>query len=121
MSGHTPQNGEQVAEAIGPTLAMFVQKAEPSIRKASEELYEQLLYSVQDYLRENAEWNLGAEIDRCRAIERDNVQLMLRNEELIDLAYQYLSDLRHPPHGDSLQRRIERAEAVLAKAKGTTP
>lgn len=38
--------------------------------------------------------------------------------ELLDLAYQYLSDLRRPPQGDSLQRRIERAEAIIAKTQG---
>ena len=45
-----------------------------------------------------------------------NARLIAASPELLDLAYQYLSDLRRPPVGDSLQRRIERAEAVIAKA-----
>lgn len=38
--------------------------------------------------------------------------------ELLETLYQYVSDLRYPPEGDSIQRRIERAEAVIAKATG---
>lgn len=47
-----------------------------------------------------------------------DARLIAASPELLDLAYQYLSDLRYPPTGDSLQRRIERAEAVIAKATG---
>jgi hypothetical protein len=47
-----------------------------------------------------------------------NARLIAASPELLDLAYQYLSDLRRPPTGDSLQRRIERAEAIIAKATG---
>lgn len=47
-----------------------------------------------------------------------NARLISTTPELLELAYQYLSDLRHPPTGDSLQRRIERAEKVIAKATG---
>ncbi len=47
-----------------------------------------------------------------------DARLIAASPELLDLAYQYLSDLRYPPTGDSLQRRIERAEAIIAKATG---
>lgn len=47
-----------------------------------------------------------------------DARLIAAAPELLDLAYQYLSDLRYPPTGDSLQRRIERAEKVIAKARG---
>lgn len=47
-----------------------------------------------------------------------NARLIAASPELLDLAYQYLSDMRYPPTGDSLQRRIERAEAIIAKATG---
>ena len=33
--------------------------------------------------------------------------------KLVELAHQYLSDLRYPPSADSKERRIERIEAVL--------
>lgn len=39
-------------------------------------------------------------------------------DDLLALAYQYLSDLRYPPTGDSLKRRIEQAERTIAKARG---
>lgn len=38
--------------------------------------------------------------------------------EMLGVLHQYVSDLRYPPTGDSIQRRIERAEAVIAKATG---
>lgn len=47
-----------------------------------------------------------------------NAELAAASPELLDLAYQYLSDLCRQPTGDSLQRRIERAEAIIAKATG---
>ena len=37
---------------------------------------------------------------------------------MLEALHQYVSDLRYPPTGDSIQRRIERAEAVIAKATG---
>ena len=59
-----------------------------------------------------------AEPARSPAIREANARLISAAPELLDLAYQYLSDLRYPPTGDSLQRRIERAEKVIAKARG---
>ena len=38
--------------------------------------------------------------------------------ELLELAYQYQSDLRHPPTADSVERRLQRIAAVLAKVGG---
>jgi len=35
--------------------------------------------------------------------------------DLLALAHQYASDLRHPPSADSVERRLERIAAVLAK------
>ena len=36
---------------------------------------------------------------------------------LVELAHQYLSDLRYPPAPDSKERRIERIEAVLKQVQ----
>ena len=36
---------------------------------------------------------------------------------LVELAHQYMSDLRYPPAPDSKERRIERIKAVLAKVQ----
>ena len=45
-----------------------------------------------------------------------DAKAMAASKELIELAYQYQSDLRHPPTADSRERRLERIAAVLAKA-----
>ena len=50
---------EPAAEAI---CAAMVKRAPDAIRRASEALYEQMLYDVQDYLRENVEFNLSSEL-----------------------------------------------------------
>jgi hypothetical protein len=47
-----------------------------------------------------------------------NARLIAAAPEMLEALYQYVSDLRFPPQGDSIQRRIERAEAVIAKATG---
>jgi len=44
--------------------------------------------------------------------------LMAASKDLLELAYQYQSDLRHPPTADSVERRLERIAAVLAKVGG---
>lgn len=38
------------------------------------------------------------------------------NQELIDLAIQYIDDLKRPPSGDSRERRIARIKDVLKRA-----
>ena len=47
-----------------------------------------------------------------------NARLIVAAPELLALARQYLSDLRHPPTGDSLARRLARAESIISKAEG---
>ena len=71
---------EDLAETVGPTLDAFVSGAAPHLRKCAEAVYEELLYSVQDYLRENAEWNIGGEIERCRKTEAENRDLRAQLE-----------------------------------------
>lgn len=44
--------------------------------------------------------------------------LMTSSKDLLELAYQYQSDLRHPLTADSVERRLERIAAVLAKVGG---
>lgn len=77
---HTP---ESIAEAIRPTLDAFTIAADPYCRKAAEDIYERLLCMTQDYLRENAEWNIGDDIRRCRKIELDNLSLRETNAALL--------------------------------------
>jgi hypothetical protein len=42
---------------------------EPFIRRAADELYERILHSCEDYLRDNVEWNIGSHI---AMLTRDN-------------------------------------------------
>lgn len=44
-----------------------------------------------------------------------DARLIAAAPELLELAYQYQSDLRHPPTAESVERRLERIAAVLAK------
>lgn len=50
---------------------------------------------------------------RERIIEAASV-----TDELLALVIQYRDDLRRPPTGDSLERRLSMVNAVLAKALG---
>lgn len=47
-----------------------------------------------------------------------NARLMANAPEMLSALYQYVDDLRYPPTGDSIQRRIERAEGLIAKVLG---
>lgn len=40
------------------------------------------------------------------------------SREVLECLWQYESDLLRPPTGDSLQRRLERVRAVIAKLAG---
>jgi hypothetical protein len=67
---NTAQPGEAVfadgsgewKDAADRICAAMVKRAPDAIRKASEALYEQMLYDVQDYLRENVSFNLASEL-----------------------------------------------------------
>jgi hypothetical protein len=37
-------------------------------------------------------------------------------DAMLEALYQYASDLRYPPTGDSVQRRLERVQAAIAQA-----
>jgi len=54
-----------------------------------------------------------------RVQQAANAALIVRavnnHDDLLALAHQYASDLRHPPIADSVERRLERIAAVLAK------
>lgn len=122
----SPQTGEELAVAIRPTLDAFVEGCGPYLKKVTDEIYEQLLNSAQDYIRENGEWNLGAEIDRCRKIEADNRWLRVRHNEMIlavedaraALHNHYVDWDGEPEDAVPLQLARSRCDAVLALARG---
>ena len=47
---------------------------------------------------------------------RANIRLITAAPDLLMLALQYRDDLRRPPTGDSLERRIAAVSQVIAKA-----
>lgn len=49
-----------------------------------------------------------------------NARLIAAAPDLLALAIQYRDDLKRPPKGDSLARRLEAIEAALAKVEGPT-
>ena len=83
----------------------------------------------QNVSRSLTQWSIGLDhpVDLCRGVCRNDYMLvggicteadaraMAASKELLELAYQYQSDLRHPPAADSVTRRLERIAAVLAK------
>jgi len=68
-----------------------------------------------DYLKASQDPSVW---DTAFAFAQHRAQAEAANRDLLNLARQYLSDLKRPPTGDSLQRRIEQAERVIAKAGG---
>ena len=73
-----------------------------------------------EYYGKKGEWCVAA-LDDMMADEypreaKANARLIAASPDLLALAHQYLSDLRYPPTGDSLQRRIEQTQRVIAKA-----
>lgn len=94
---------EPAAEAM---CAEVIKRAEVTCRKATDELYEGLLYSVQDYLRENVTLNLSGELERAHGYERDARTALV---EIAKAAGVDFVDSR-----DGVERQKERILAALA-------
>lgn len=139
---NAPRNSDQVAAAIAPTLDAFVTSAGPVLRRVADEVYETLLESVQVYLRSNAEWNIGSQIDHCRTVEAENRSLLEINTDLL-AALEFVTDclvteLGNLANEDELgdedapgvlgkdyakqviaaRLRIRQAKSAIAKARG---
>ena len=78
---------------------------EPIIRRAADDFYERLLYTVQDHLRDNAEWNLHSDIASARAHARHAEKQLAEISDALGVS-QY-----------SQEARIGRIEALKASAK----
>lgn len=63
-------------------------------------------------------WIANIKCESCPAHEEGNANVITSSPELLELARQYLSDMRHPPAPDSRERRISLIEKVIAKAEG---
>lgn len=80
----SPLEWEAMADEV---LAAFAKRAGKMARAAADDYYEQLLYAVQDYLRENVRFNIASRIDgaerqalgdrqRCRALRDERSYLL---------------------------------------------
>lgn len=83
MKTDGPSPEDMVAKACDAILDKFVERAARPMRKAAEAVYEDLLYSVQDHLKDNARWNLANTIERCRRVEMDNIRLRQEHDEAV--------------------------------------
>lgn len=68
MPGQSETKTDWVIAADAITARML-ETAEGTLKKASEAVYENMLYDVQSYLRENIDFNLKSELDRARSQE----------------------------------------------------
>lgn len=60
-----------------------------------------------------AAWN-------TRAYAAELATLRAQNAVMVSLVIQYRDDLRRPPSGDSLERRLDRIKAVLSQTEGVS-
>lgn len=100
---------------------------EPHVRKATDDIYERVMETVQDYLRDNAEWNIRTQIDTA---EREARTLRAKNAELkdqFDACYFALLGLKPildtaesnasgNPEWEFVSARVTSARAAMAKA-----
>lgn len=83
-----------VENACGALLDAFVEQSAPRLKKFTDQLYSDLLDSVQEYLRENANWNLSAQIEQHRKTTRENYELRDRIKQLEEEAHAAALKLR---------------------------
>lgn len=102
---------------------------EPHVKAAAERIYEDIMLTVQDYLRDNAGFNIGQQIataDREAAFARGKlVEVMAQRDALfaamsglkpiLDSAESNASGNSEWPH---ISRRINSARDAMARAYG---
>lgn len=67
-------------------VAAILEKLKPALKKASETIYEDLLYTAQDYLIDNVRWNIRSAIDAAeRQALHDRQQAMKMGVTVTDL------------------------------------
>lgn len=74
---------DDVADEV---VAAILEKLKPVLQKASESIYEDLLYTAQDYLIDNVRWNIRSTIDAAdRQAFEDRRALTKERETVADL------------------------------------
>lgn len=94
------QDWEIVGDEV---VAAIIEKLKPALKKASEEIYENLLYTAQDYLIDNVRWNIRSAIDAAERQARNDRVLARETAETLKTVREYVDDV---------------ASGVLISAKG---
>lgn len=83
----TMSDGPQQWDSVGDeVVATILEKLKPALKKASESIYEDLFYTVQDYLIDNVRWNIRSTIDAAeRQAQNDHVRLEAEREKVAAL------------------------------------
>lgn len=117
-----------VEEAVDAAVASVNAAAfEPLIRKAVEGIYEQLLGDVQDYLADNAQFNIKSHIsmlqrnndEQRKSIVRltdQRADLLAALQGVMDILGRAESNASGNPEWDYVGPRVAVARAAIAKA-----
>lgn len=100
---------------------------EPHIKAASERIYEEIMLTVQDYLRDNAEYNIGQQIatsDREAAYARGKLADMIADRDRLRAAMMALkpildsaeSNASGNPEWEFVRARVNAARNAIAQA-----
>jgi hypothetical protein len=102
---------------------------EPHVKAATDRIYEDVMLSVQDYLRDNAEFNIGQQIataDREAAYARGKLVDMTADRDRMFAALTSLkpildsaeSNASGNPEWEFVSGRVNAARAAIAKVTG---
>jgi hypothetical protein len=100
---------------------------EPSVKAAAERIYEDVMLTVQDYLRDNAEFNVGQQIatsDREAAYARGKLADMTADRDRMYAALTSLKPILDSAESNAsgntewefVSGRVNAARAAIAKA-----
>lgn len=70
-AAHTPETATDWKDAANRLCAAMLDQAPSQVQKIADTLYGTLLDTVQDYLRENVDYNLSAELMRAKRDEAE--------------------------------------------------
>lgn len=85
-----PQQWDAVGDEV---VAAILEKLKPALRKASETIYENLLYAAQDYLIDNVRWNIRAQIDAANRQALHDRQKLTALIEYLKGVREYVDDV----------------------------
>lgn len=75
---HATKEPANWADVAGEVTALLERRMRPVLQKVADELYERMLFSVQDYLAENLKFNIGSAIRAAERRAQDNLDATWR-------------------------------------------